>query len=304
MLRLLSHRIEEDAPLGSDTLELVLPAGEDQHASLIAALESLGFERFWQEDERLRAYVSAAHWGERAQARLEKRLAALGLEDVPAPQSMAAKNWNALWEERLAPVRAGPFVIAPTGTEPTAGHDTRLVLRIDPQMSFGTGHHESTRLALRLLANAGGEGENLEGQHVLDAGTGTGVLAIAAVRLGAVRVVAFDTDARVLGNTADNLERNEAAARVDLRAGSLAEAVPDEDGFALVLANINRSALLDLLPAFRERLARGGRIILSGLLRTDRAVICERAAACGLLPQQEATEGDWWAVRLGAGERG
>lgn len=138
------------------------------------------------------------------------------------------------------------------------------------------------------------------GDRVLDAGTGTGVLAIAAVRLGAARVVAFDADARVLGNARENLARNEAADRVVLRAGPLAEAVPDEDGFDLILANINRSALLDLLPAFRRKLAPGGQVVLSGLLKGDRAPIRRRAAAEGLAFREEKTEGDWWAVRLGA----
>jgi ribosomal protein L11 methyltransferase len=274
----------------------MLPADQGQHARLIAALDALGFERFWQEDRRLRAYVPATRWSSRAQERLEKRLAAFGFENVPAPRPVMARNWNAVWEGRLTSVRAGPFVIAPTGTEPPAGHDPRRVLRIDPQMSFGTGHHESTRLALRLLGEGGAQG----GRHVLDAGTGTGVLAIAAVRLGAARVVAFDADARVLGNARENLARNEAADRVVLRAGPLAEAVPEEDGFDLILANINRSALLDLLPAFRRKLAPGGQVVLSGLLKGDRAPIRRRVAAEGFAFHEEKTEGDWWAVRLGA----
>jgi ribosomal protein L11 methyltransferase len=289
--------IEEDTP--PDTLELVLPAEQGRHARLIATLELLGFERFWQEDECLRAYVPAARWGDRAQARLEKRLAALGQEEVAGPWPVTAKNWNAVWEERLAPVRAGPFVIAPPGTEAPPDCDPHQVLRIDPQMSFGTGHHESTRLALHLLARPAPSNG-----RVLDAGTGTGVLALAAVRLGAARVVAFDADARVLENARENLARNGATARVDLRAGPLAEAAPDEDGFALILANINRSALLDLLPAFRKKLAPGGHVILSGLLKSDRAALRECAAAQGLAPQQEATEGDWWAARLGEREEG
>jgi len=293
------------------TLELTLRAAAPDQERLIAALRPFGFERFWQEEQRLRAYVPAAGWGEREREQMETQLRALEVEGPLTIRPVVEKNWNAHWEAGLAPVDAGPFLVKPTHTEAPADHEARFVLEIDPEMSFGTGHHESTRLALRLLAVAHEAGD-LRGARVLDAGTGTGILAIAAARLGAARVLAFDTDARVLDNARQNLARNGIAAEsehggsehggpVELRAGAFAEAVPDEDGFDLVLANINRGALSGLLPAFRRRLAPGGQVVLSGLLASDRLPMLDCAAACGLAPQQEANESEWWAVRLGVG---
>jgi ribosomal protein L11 methyltransferase len=305
--------------VSASTLELTLRVAAPDQERLIAALRPLGFERFWQEEQRLRAYVPAASWGEREREQMETQLRALEVEGPLTIRPVVEKNWNAHWEAGLAPVDAGLFLVKPTHTEAPADHEARFVLEIDPEMSFGTGHHESTRLALRLLAVAHEAGD-LRGARVLDAGTGTGILAIAAARLGAARVLAFDTDARVLDNARQNLTRNGIAAEsehggsehggsehggpVELRAGAFAEAVPDEDGFDLVLANINRGVLSELLPAFRRRLAPGGQVVLSGLLASDRLPMLDCAAACGLAPQQEANESEWWAVRLGVGARG
>ncbi|PSQ83717.1 MAG: 50S ribosomal protein L11 methyltransferase [Bacteroidetes bacterium QS_7_67_15] len=299
----------------ASTLELTLRAAEPRHERLIAALRPFGFERFWQEEQRLRAYVPAAGWDEREREQMETQLRALEVEGPLTIRPVAEKNWNVHWEASLTPIDAGPFLVKPTHIDAPAGREARFVLNIDPEMSFGTGHHPSTRLALCLLA-AAHEAGDLRDARVLDAGTGTGILAIAAARLGAARVLAFDADTRVLDNARQNLTRNGIAAGsedggpedggpVELRAGAFAEAVPDEDGFDLILANINRGALSDLLPAFRRRLAPGGKVVLAGLLASDRAPMLDRAAACGLAPREEANESEWWAVRLGvgAGER-
>ena len=263
---------------------------------MIAELEAFGFERFWQEERRLRAYVPLARWDEALHAEVEERLRALGVEGPLVMQPVAEKNWNVIWEEGLAPVVAGPFLIKPTWTDAPASHDARFVLEIDPKMSFGTGHHESTRLALRLLASAMA-GTDAAGARVLDAGTGTAVLSIAALRLGAASALAFDTDERVRENAAENIQNNGATGQVELRTGTLAEAIP-ETGFDLILANINRNALSEMLPSFREKLNPGGRAILGGLFVSDRAPLLKRAAACGLALEEEQTENEWWAVRL------
>lgn len=275
------------------TLELVLRADEQRHEFLIGALTALGFERFWQEERRLRAYTPADGWSTPRQAQVEERLRALEVEGPLVFQPVEEKNWNVFWEQGLVPVTAGPFLIKPTWADAPAGYDARFVLEIDPKMSFGTGHHASTRLALRLLADTVRGG----GERVLDAGTGTAILSIAALRLGAASALAFDTDARVQENAAENVRRNGVAEQVELRTGTLADVVP-ETGFDLILANINRNALSQMMPSFREKLTPGGRAVLGGLLLSDRAPLLKRAAACGLSLDEEQTEDEWWAVRL------
>jgi len=160
-------------------------------------------------------------------------------------------------------------------------------------MSFGTGYHESTRLVLRFLPGLVG-GDASSGERVLDAGTGTGVLAIAALKLGAASAIGFDIDPWAQTNATENALLNGVADRFEVREGSL-DAVP-ETGFDLVLANINRNALLGLMPTFAAKLAPEGRLVLAGLLRTDRDVMLAAVRAAGLAVYDEATENEWWSL--------
>ena len=274
------------------TIELILPVEEDLHEFLIAELTDLDFESFVQEEARLKAYVPAPRWSDVHRDRVEQWLRARGLPAPLEERVVEPRNWNAEWERTVQPTVIGPFLVKPTWAEVPAGQEDKVVLEIDPKMSFGTGYHESTRLALRLLADAVRGGE-----RVLDAGTGTGILAIAAVRLGAASALTCDISEWAALNAPENFLLNGVAEQVTFRAGSL-EAVP-EAGFDLIFANINRATLLELLPGFRKKMSAGGALLLSGLLETDRTALLEATAVQGLHPESEKTEGEWWAVVLG-----
>lgn len=279
------------------TVELVIQVAEERQDPLLAGLEAFGFEAFVCEDQQLKAYLPNERWEARKRTEVEAWLQGQGISAPLEERVLKDENWNAVWEQTVRPVAVDPFLVAPTWAERSAEHANKILLEIDPKMSFGTGHHASTRLALRLLAES-----VPDGAHVLDAGTGTGILAIAAAKLGAAEVLAFDTDAWAQKNAAENIERNGAAARVELRRGSI-EAVP-ETGFDLILANINRDVLTELLPAFAEKLHHpNGRLILSGLLHTDRDVMLDAAAQQYLFSLKEASEEEWWAVALMREER-
>jgi ribosomal protein L11 methyltransferase len=154
--------------------------------------------------------------------------------------------------------------------------------------------HESTRLVLRFLPALVRGGE-----RVLDAGTGTGVLAIAALKLGADSAVGFDIDPWAQVNAVENALLNGVGDRFEVREGSL-DTVP-EDGFDLVLANINRNALLGMLPGLAAKLADGGRLVLAGLLQTDRETMREAIRDAGLALYDEAAEGEWWSAIVTTG---
>lgn len=271
------------------TVEVAIPVEADHQEVLIAELEDFDFEAFDQEDRVLKAYIPAARWNDVTREWIEQWLVRQGIQ-VPLRESVIEPtNWNAQWEETVRPVAVPPFIIKPTWADLPPEHADKILLEVDPKMSFGTGYHESTRLMLRLLPRAVTEGDT-----VLDAGTGTGILAIAAVRIGAARCIAFDIDEWSQPNARENVLLNRVADRVDVRLGGI-EVVP-EAGFDVILANINLNVLLGLLDAFRTRLNPDGRLIMAGMLRSDGDRMREALGGAGFTVRQEMEEGDWWAV--------
>lgn len=276
------------------TIELTIHVGEALQELLIAELSELDFDGFEQHDDYLKAFVAAPRWDDVKRQQVETWLAVSGVAAPVEERVIEPENWNARWEESMQPVAVGRFLIKPTWHRVAPEYADRILLEIDPKMSFGTGYHASTRLVLRFLPEVVRGGET-----VLDAGTGTGILAIAALKLGAARAVAFDIDEWAQVNAVENFYLNEVAERVTFREGSL-DVVPEDD-FDLVLANIHRSVLVEMLPAFRARLRPGGRIVLSGLLlHQDRTIMLDAVARTGMEVVREEDEGEWWAAVLQA----
>ncbi len=177
-------------------------------------------------------------------------------------ESIAEVNWNEDWEKTINVIEVGnKFVIKPTFRKYDPKPD-QIVLHIDPKMSFGTGEHETTKLILMILENI-----DLKNKFVLDAGSGTAVLAIAAAKLGASKVIAFDNDEWCRENGEENVELNSVGNNVDVRLASIEQI--DEENFDVILANINKNILKDIRTELIERLVAGGTLILSGLLNED-----------------------------------
>ena len=275
-----------------DTIELTLSIPPSEHDRFLALLEEHA-TGFVQDDAELRAYVPAERWATVNHDRLEALLSAAGSPDALSIRPLAAKNWNAVWEDTLSPVRAGPFLICPTAVDVPPDQTDATVLRIDPEMSFGTGHHATTRLALQLLADA-----LTPDDLVLDVGTGTGVLAIAACRIGAATALGVDTNTDAVRNARENARRNDVDDRMAVREGSM-EAVP-EIHYDIVTANITRRVLLELLPDLVSHLAPRGTLLLSGLLRPQRTDLLDATEEHGLHLNAETTDDGWWAARFTA----
>jgi len=281
---------------GSGTIEVTLALDDEWHELLIAELADLDFEAFETDEGVLRAYILVARWSDAARECLERWLYQRGLEPSFAEVVYEPENWNRAWEETIQPTMVGQFVIQPTWSTVRPEHRDQILLEIDPKMSFGTGYHESTRLALRALPHA-----MVSGARVLDAGTGTGVLAIAAARLGAATVVAFDNDEWSYINATENTLINGVAGVVSVRLGTIE--VVTEERFELILANVNRSVLIEMLPTFESKLADNGRIVLSGLLAADREAMMAAAGQHALCALAEDAENEWWAVTLARNNR-
>ena len=202
-------------------------------------------------------------------------------------QSLPARDWNVEWRRYFTPIQVTPRIVV---HPPWLSAEAEIAISILPQMAFGTGGHESTRLSLMAL-----EKRITAGCSCLDIGTGSGVLAIAAVLLGATRVLALDTDRQAIDNARENLDRNlTGRAQPELRNCSV-EAT-QESGFDLVVANIQSSVLAPILPVMGGRLVEHAALILSGLLDREERAFCARLEEIGFGIHEVDRENEWICV--------
>lgn len=194
-------------------------------------------------------------------------------------------GWLEAWRPFARPVRAGPFVVYPAWEQPPKETGARIMIPIDAGSVFGQGSHVTTRLVLEQLGSL-----DLAGASVLDVGTGSGVLATAAALLGAARVHAVDIDSDSVQIARQNAENNGVAGVVSVGDVPIGDIEASHD---IVLANILASVLVDLAPAIIARLARGGVLVLSGLLDQQRQRVLE---VYGSLDLVSAYTEDGWTV--------
>jgi ribosomal protein L11 methyltransferase len=196
------------------------------------------------------------------------------------------EDWLESWKASITPLRVGAFLVRPTWwVEPagTTAPDDAIVLLLDPGMAFGTGLHPTTQQCLEGLSTMA-----IAGRSVLDVGTGSGILSIAAAKRAAGRVVAVDTDELAVAAARENATRNGVA--IEVSRGSAA----DVDGsFDVVLANIVAPVLRDIAPDLRARLAPGGTLVVAGIVGDAEAGVRE---ALGLRLLERDQRDDW--VRL------
>lgn len=202
-----------------------------------------------------------------------------------------AKNWNEEWEKSRDIIRVTDrIIIRPTFKNYSSEND-EIVLIIDPKMSFGTGDHQTTKLMLKFA-----EKYVKGGMKILDAGTGTGILAIASVKLGASNVVAFDIDEWCFENSKENAGLNNVSDSISLKICSIADITEKE--FDLIFANIQKNVLLDISSEIAKRIKLNGILIISGILVTDEIDIfsCYKTLGFKLLEIMKADE--WLAITL------
>ena len=201
------------------------------------------------------------------------------------------KNWNEIWEKSREVIRVSDkIVIKPTFKDYSAKAN-EIVLTIDPKMSFGTGEHQTTNLILKLL-----EKYVKRGMKVLDVGSGTGILAIASVNLGAKRAIAVDFDEICMENCKENCILNGVENSVEVLTGEVDDVKEGE--FDLILANIQKNILLEIADKIKSKLKSGGIIILSGLLESDKIEIEKKCHSLGFVTLQIDKMDEWIAVVL------
>jgi ribosomal protein L11 methyltransferase len=241
----------------------------------------------------VRGYLPRNREGARRRRQLEEALWHLGtIWPIPSPtvREVHEEDWANAWKEHFFAHRVGErLVIKPSWREFEAGPDD-LVIKLDPGMAFGTGLHPTTKLCLVLLETLVRGGE-----QVLDVGTGSGILSLAAARLGATAVHAVDLDEVAVDAAQANVAVNELEAIVSVGKGSAGDA-PAGATYDLVVANIIARVIVDLAVELAARVRPGGHLIASGILEVRAGEVAAALAAAGLELVDHRSEADWQAL--------
>lgn len=242
-------------------------------------------------DGEWRAFFGTTGTRDRALASLARTSHAAHAHAV----DVADEGWAERSQAAIHPVTVGRLVVTPpwheTDVRGHAGPDT-IVIVIRPSMGFGTGHHASTRRCLSLLQSTA-----LAGRSVVDVGTGSGVLAIAAWALGASAVAAFDHDVDAVTCARENFASNGATA-IALREADLGDAVPDGERYDVVVANLTGAALISAAGRLAALARPGGQLVASGLEEDERPLVTDALAAAGWREVSHETEDGWVGLRL------
>lgn len=249
----------------------------------------VGFESFEDTPDGLKGYIPADLLDTNS---LKQVLDTFPLEGVNITYTLSDtedKNWNEAWENTgFAPINIDDKVViydARTGKKPT--DDSLINIGIEAKQAFGTGTHETTRMMIGAMLQL-----SLKGKRVLDCGCGTGILGIAALKLGAEAVVGFDIDEWSVENTQHNAAINEVD-NMEVFHGD-AHVLSHVSGvFDVVLANINRNILLNDMPTYLEIMNAGSVLIISGFYEEDVKLLDEKAKTLGLVKTSQKTDNNW-----------
>lgn len=257
---------------------------------LIADLAENGYESFVETEEGILAYGRSVDVDFNAPFKgtlLEKNDGSFKFSVTS--KIMPHENWNAIWEADFHPVVVEPYctILAPFHDQ---NQTIGMPILIQPQMSFGTGHHQTTYMMTKALF----ELESMP-EHVLDMGTGTGVLAIVAEKLGAEKIVAVDIEDWSVENTLENAERNNCS-KIEAICGDI-DVVP-AIGYGLILANINKNVLKSHMPTYYNLLNTKGIILLSGFFESDAPELLKVCGDLGLTEVSRLTKEEWCCLKL------
>jgi ribosomal protein L11 methyltransferase len=234
--------------------------------------------------------------------RYQESLAALGFagaEGAVEVQEIPLEDWGRKWKEGFKPLPVGRHLLIVPPWEEGPFPQERLVIWIDPAMTFGTGHHATTRMCLEAAEEFLAGWREPRGPLVLDVGTGTGILAIAAAALGASRVLAIDTDAEACEAAQSNLRRHGVSSRVEVRCGGM-EVVEAGSRFDLILANLDTRTLCPLFAALAQALAPRGRLVATGIPVEDETRVTLAARASQMQILQRQIQDGWLCLVLAA----
>ena len=273
--------------------------------------ESTGIKFLDEENEgvavgpvNVRAYLEVNDQIEETRQKLEEALFYLGMiQPLPAPmyKNIADQNWMEAWKENYKPIPIGKrLMIVPAWMD--SPEPKRIPIKIDPGMAFGTGTHPTTQLCLELIETVFDEQSKIVNRKskMIDVGCGSGILSIAALKLGADSALGVDIDIESVVNSRENADKNGIGAEFILGQGSVTEVLAGQFAYKsapLVVANILAPVIIRLFDAGLAALVEpGGEIILSGILAEQAEKVREAASARGLAVNEQRQMGDWVAL--------
>jgi len=264
--------------------QIIIPVTEESIRDiLVAQLAELGFEGFEESETALYAYIEEGIFDEKELKQIIEQLSLTYSKSI-----IKKENWNAVWESNFEPVLVDDFVGVRAGFHaPLTDVEHEIV--ITPKMSFGTGHHATTYSVMQLMREI-----DFKGKSVFDFGTGTGILAILAEKLGATEILAVDHDDWCVENASENTLINNCQ-YVDIQKNDTASV---DKAYQVVIANINKNIILDNLAYLSASVVPEGEIILSGLLTDDENDIISACKPLGWQHIKTVQRGAWIAIRL------
>lgn len=267
----------------ADYIQITATGIEDaeQRELLIALLAAEGCEGFEEDGDTLQAFIPEADFmGSSIENILKEKSIMYSLTTIKE------QNWNSVWESQFDPVIIDELAAIRASFHAPIPH-VKFEIVITPKMSFGTGHHATTYMMITEM-----EKVDFTGKKVFDFGTGTGVLAILAEKMGAVEVTGIDNDSWSIENAAENIAENGCS---HIRILQKDEADMG-DVFDVILANINKHILLSNMPVLAKQLAKGGTLILSGLLEEDEEDIIHSIVSQGLMHIRTVKRSRWICI--------
>lgn len=270
-------------------IKLSINATEEQGDILTAYLADFPFESFDYANGLLNCYIPQSEF-EACSVEIEELLHNEGVLDFYF-EEIEQQNWNAVWESNFEEVEVKGKVLIRAPFHKSHSDYRGLEVIIQPKMSFGTGHHATTQLMVEMLL-----GSQVEGKRILDMGSGTGVLAIVAAKLGAESVLAVEIDEMAEESVRENIILNDVADKVVSVWGD-ASAIEGKE-FDIVVANINRNVLLADMEAYSETLSSEGELIMSGFLEEDIAILARCAKKLGFKQVLQLSCEEWQALKF------
>lgn len=269
-----------------DFIQVSIKAPEELTDIITAELSQVGYDTFMETENGLCAYITEATFSEtelRTVLHKYQEMAALPYSTEKIPQ----QNWNEEWEKNFEPLLISGICSVRASFHPQPPQVPYDIV-INPKMSFGTGHHETTTLMIENLLNL-----DLAGKRVLDMGCGTGILAILAVKLGAKKVVAVEIEDWTVENARENAALNQTP--IEVRLGDVNK-IQNDQLYNIILANINRNVLLADIPVYTRHLQPGGTLVISGFYTEDLETIRAVAEESGLVYKSKREKNNWLSV--------